>query len=155
MRIGVLTSNECRHRYAVNVLRERCQVTAVCYQDTGYMPADAAAGEIDENTAAIVRHHFDERRRQEELFFGHNADWVVDSPECATRMVDTGTLHTTDTLEFLCGRAVEAVVVYGTGMIRPALLSAYAGKMINLHLGLSPYYRGTATNFYPLLNGEP
>jgi methionyl-tRNA formyltransferase len=27
--------------------------------------------------------------------------------------------------------------------------------MINLHLGLSPYYRGSGTNFWPLVNREP
>jgi methionyl-tRNA formyltransferase len=26
---------------------------------------------------------------------------------------------------------------------------------VNMHLGLSPYYRGAATNFWPLVNGEP
>src|SRR5207244_13617600 len=28
-------------------------------------------------------------------------------------------------------------------------------RAVNLHLGLSPYYRGHATNFWPLVNGEP
>jgi methionyl-tRNA formyltransferase len=27
--------------------------------------------------------------------------------------------------------------------------------MVNMHLGLSPYYRGTGTNFWPLVNSEP
>jgi len=27
--------------------------------------------------------------------------------------------------------------------------------MINMHLGLSPYYRGSGTNFWPLYNNEP
>ena len=35
------------------------------------------------------------------------------------------------------------------------MLDRYAGRIVNLHLGLSPYYRGTATNFYPLVNEEP
>ena len=47
------------------------------------------------------------------------------------------------------------MVVYGTGLIKPPLLDRFSGRMINMHLGLSPYYRGTATNFYPLLNNEP
>jgi methionyl-tRNA formyltransferase len=34
-------------------------------------------------------------------------------------------------------------------------LDRFPERAINLHLGLSPYYRGTATNFYPLLNEEP
>ncbi|MCP4251676.1 MAG: hypothetical protein GY778_31965 [bacterium] len=155
MRIGILTSNDTRHRYVVNALRAELDVSAVCYQDTGYVPADTAADAIDERTAAIVAHHFDERRRQEQAYFGHDADAVVDSPTCGVRWVDTKTLNTPATLVFLQSCGVEAVAVYGTGLIKSLLLEAYGDRMINLHLGLSPYYRGTATNFYPLLNDEP
>ncbi len=155
MRIGILTSNDIRHRYVVNALRARCDVAAVCYQDTGYVPADTAAEEIDERTAATLAHHFDERRRQEEVFFGHDAAPVQDSAECGVRIVDPRTLNTDETLHFLRKRGAEAVVVYGTGMIKSPLLEAFGGRMINMHLGLSPYYRGTATNFYPLVNEEP
>jgi folate-dependent phosphoribosylglycinamide formyltransferase PurN len=155
MRVGILTSDDVRHRFVVNHLRTRFEVTAVCYQNTGYVPADTAAGAVDEQTAAIVRHHFEERRRQELLFFGHNADPLSDSPACAVRQVGPKTLNTADTLALLKKSGVDAVVVYGTGLIRAPLLQAFAGRMINLHLGLSPYYRGTATNFYPLVNEEP
>jgi phosphoribosylglycinamide formyltransferase-1 len=34
------------------------------------------------------------------------------------------------------------------------VLAAFT-RPINLHLGLSPYYRGAGTNFWPLVNGEP
>jgi folate-dependent phosphoribosylglycinamide formyltransferase PurN len=155
MRFAILTSNDIRHRYVVNSLRAACDVAAVCYQDTGYVPADTAADSIDDCTAAVVKHHFDERRRQEQLFFGHDAEPVTDSPTCGVRVVDTKSLNTPETLTFLRRREVEAVVVYGTGLIKPPLIDAFAGRMLNLHLGLSPYYRGTATNFYPLLNDEP
>ena len=28
-------------------------------------------------------------------------------------------------------------------------------KILNLHLGLSPYYRGAGTNYFPFVNNEP
>lgn len=66
-----------------------------------------------------------------------------------------GELNTAGTLRFLESRGVDAVLVFGTNLIKRPLLDQFAGRIINLHLGLSPYYRGTATNFYPLLNDEP
>ena len=30
----------------------------------------------------------------------------------------------------------------------------YEGRFINIHLGLSPYYRGSGTNFFPFVNNE-
>ena len=155
MRVGILTSDDIRHRYVVNALGARFEVSAVCYQDTGYVPADTAADSIDQGTATVLKHHFDERRRQEQIHFGHNAEPLADSRTCGLRRVGPRTLNSDETLDFLKRRRVHAVVVYGTGMIRSPLLESYAGRMINLHLGLSPYYRGTATNFYPLLNDEP
>ena len=35
------------------------------------------------------------------------------------------------------------------------MLDVFEGRFINVHLGLSPYYRGSGTNFWPLVNGEP
>jgi hypothetical protein len=34
------------------------------------------------------------------------------------------------------------------------LLDAYYQRFLNVHLGLSPYYRGSGTNFWPLVHGE-
>ena len=49
----------------------------------------------------------------------------------------------------------DVVLVFGTGILREPFLSAFEGRILNIHLGLSPYYRGAGTNFWPLVNREP
>ena len=49
----------------------------------------------------------------------------------------------------------NVVVVFGTGILKGDILSRFEGQLLNIHLGLSPYYRGAGTNFWPLVNGEP
>ena len=49
----------------------------------------------------------------------------------------------------------DVVLVFGTGLLKPPLIDAVPGRILNIHLGLSPYYRGAGTNFWPLVNGEP
>jgi methionyl-tRNA formyltransferase len=49
----------------------------------------------------------------------------------------------------------SVVLVFGTGLLAPALIDAFPGGIINIHLGLSPFYRGAGTNFWPLVNREP
>ena len=44
---------------------------------------------------------------------------------------------------------------YGCSIIQEPLLSVFDGRFVNVHLGLSPYYRGSGTNFWPLVNKEP
>lgn len=48
----------------------------------------------------------------------------------------------------------DIVVVYGTLLIGRSLIEA-SPPMINLHTGLSPWYRGSDTIFWPLHDGRP
>lgn len=155
MRVAILTANDIRHRYFVNAIGEERDVGVVCYEDTGYVPARARRDELDEHARAVVDHHFAERTRQEQRYFGHNADRVANGNGRVVWNVNRSTLNSAATVDLLKRQGVDVVLVYGTDLIRPPLLDAYAGRLINMHLGLSPYYRGTATNFYPLLNDEP
>ena len=155
MNVGILTSVETRHRYFVNALRSRVNVVAVGYEETGYQPTSVAATDLTPEEARIVEHHFAERARQEEIFFGADAGFAIDHERCRARRLAPGTLNADDTLAFLESAGVDTVAVYGTNLIKAPLLDHWPGRMINMHLGLSPYYRGTATNFYPLLNEEP
>lgn len=154
MRIGILTSVECRHRHFVQAIRPHADVVAVGYEQTGYSPADTRSYDLTPAEERIVAEHFAERTRTEHAFFGDPPP-VTDGRHCRVLHIPPGQLNTQQTLAFLRQAEVEAVLIYGTNLIKTPLLEAFAGRMINLHLGLSPYYRGTATNFYPLLNDEP
>jgi methionyl-tRNA formyltransferase len=155
MRLGVLTSVDTRHRYFANAIGENFDVVAIGYERTGYAHAEIDASDLTPEEAGIVADHFAERLRQEEIFFGAKADWATEDGSCAVRHLQPGTLNRDETLALLDGAGVDTVAVFGTNLIKPPLLGHWPGRMINMHLGLSPYYRGTATNFYPLLNGEP
>ena len=49
----------------------------------------------------------------------------------------------------------DAMIVFGSSIIREPILSlGKKNKFINLHLGLSPYYKGNGTNFWPFINDE-
>jgi hypothetical protein len=154
-RLAVLTSVETRHRHFARALCRSGRVRAVLYAPPAYMPAAVDAADLDPRDRAVVIEHFTERARQEEAFFGHDADWVESSSTCRVFRVEPGRMNTPQTAAWLAGCGVDTVLVFGTDLIKPPLLEPARRRMINMHLGLSPYYRGTATNFYPLLNGEP
>ena len=155
MRIAVLTSVETRHRYFAKRLCTDLNVVAIVYEQTGYTPAAVSADDLTAEEAKIVSCHFAERARQEDIFFGAKSCFVIDGEACEVRHIEPGELNTEATLAFLESAGVDTVAVFGTNLIKPPLLNHWPGRMINMHLGLSPYYRGTATNFYPLLNEEP
>src|SRR5690606_30668863 len=66
-----------------------------------------------------------------------------------------GGINDPDVLEWVGAAAPDLIVLYGTSLVRAPLLDTFAGRIVNLHLGLSPYYRGTATNFWALVHREP
>ncbi len=45
----------------------------------------------------------------------------------------------------------DLIISYGCSIIKEPLISIFKNKIINIHLGLSPYYRGSATNFWPFV----
>lgn len=57
-------------------------------------------------------------------------------------------------LKLLAELKPDIVIVYGTLIIGRKVIAA-SPKLINLHTGLSPIYRGSDTIFWPLHNGEP
>jgi len=164
MKLGILTSIETRHRYFANALRAGFDVVAIGYEEVGYRPAAVSTAGLSAEEAEIFERHFSERDCQEQRYFGHDSAFVNSDGRCRIRHIPPGTLNTDETLAFLRGGGptgearsdpVDAVAVYGTSLIKAPLLGCWPGRMLNLHLGLSPYYRGTATNFYPLLYDEP
>lgn len=155
MKVGILTSVETRHRYFVNRICDHFEVRAVVYERTGFDPAAVDGFDLTPDESRIVAGHFAERTRQEEEFFGTKSAFIADGGRCGVQIIEPGEVNSATTLEFLQSHDIETVVVYGTSLIKTPLIDTWPGRMINMHLGLSPYYRGTATNFYPLLNGEP
>jgi hypothetical protein len=48
----------------------------------------------------------------------------------------------------------DAILVYGTSVVKDSVLSLAREICLNMHTGISPHYRGTACAFWPVVNGE-
>jgi hypothetical protein len=97
--------------------------------------------------------HLDARARSESDFFGAFAALV---PDCSNPAELTrGCINDAGYCREIVGLGADLLAAYGCSIIRDPLLSAFAGRFLNVHLGLSPYYRGSGTNFWALVNGEP
>jgi methionyl-tRNA formyltransferase len=101
----------------------------------------------------MIRRHFDARDASEEAFFA--ADDDVRVPASAVHALPPGGCNEGVAMEAMRRAKPDVVCVFGTGLLKQPLIDAFAGRILNLHLGLSPYYRGAGTNFWPLVNGEP
>jgi methionyl-tRNA formyltransferase len=147
MRVIVLTSSMRRHRYVANTLQQKLDVACVWQEEKSFEPLRYAT---DPGEEAVIARHFDAREVSEETFFsGH------DRVQAPARVVSPGGCNAAAEIDAMRRLAPDAVLVFGTGLLKEALIATFPRRILNIHLGLSPYYRGAGTNFWPLVNGEP
>jgi methionyl-tRNA formyltransferase len=58
------------------------------------------------------------------------------------------------TIALLKECAPDAILVYGTSVVKDSVLGIAKDYCFNMHTGISPYYRGTSCAFWPVVNGE-
>lgn len=114
-----------------------------------------------ENNSKIIniisnkqKDHFYERSQSEKDIF----NWFLNLdeytyPNCD--YVNYGWFSSDDCLNKLKKISPDLILVYGTSILKGQIISRYRKRIINLHLGLSPYYRGAGTNYFPFVNNEP
>jgi folate-dependent phosphoribosylglycinamide formyltransferase PurN len=147
VRAIVLTSAMRRHNFVANTLASRFEVSCVWREEKSFEPLRYAVSRQDE---AVIERHFAARDASENDYFGDHAE--VRPP--SRRVAPDGCNQPNEILA-MRRESPDIVLVFGTGLLRQPLIDAFQGRILNIHLGLSPYYRGAGTNFWPLVNREP
>ena len=147
VRAIVLTSTMRRHQYVANTLAAQLDVVGVWQEQKSFEPMKYAASAEDE---AVIARHFTARDEAEDDYFADHG--AVRAP--ARRLPPKGCNDPAE-IEAMRQLQPDVVLVFGTSLLGQPLIDAFAGNVINIHLGLSPYYRGAGTNFWPLVNREP
>jgi folate-dependent phosphoribosylglycinamide formyltransferase PurN len=149
MNIALFTSNHLRHKYIANQLTEKLPVTLIICEEKSDKIENFSA--YNDEDIQLLESHFIEREKTEKLFFGNNISFpttveVINLP--------FGQLNSEETVEVLEKNEINLVLLFGTSLIKPLILDHFPDRVINLHLGLSPYYKGSGTNFFPIVNEE-
>jgi methionyl-tRNA formyltransferase len=151
VRAILLTSTFRRHQAVANYAATRCDLVGVWQETKTFVPERHAASAEDH---AVIQAHFDARDASEALYFA-GAKTLKLSRGAVARTVEGNGCNDSREVAAMAALRPDVVLVFGTGILREPLVSAFAGRIINIHLGLSPYYRGAGTNFWPLVNREP
>lgn len=148
-KIIILTADELRHDYFkirfalekdIDVLKTYCDRTKKKYNFDNTAEKD------------IKNIHFTSRYRTEQDFFEEYVLSFQDNSE--SEYIERGEINNDKYIENICKLNPDLIVTYGCCIIKPKLIKLFRDKIINVHLGLSPYYYGSGTNFHPFVNGE-
>ena len=140
----ILTSNAPRHVYFANRLAGQFDIKGIISEPK----FDYFAEQREESE--LVRQHFDRLARYEKQYLGEFASF----PDCPTLSVDKQRINEAETLQWALDKQADVVLLFGTGILGTRWLSAFEERIVNLHLGYSPRYRGAATLFWPFVHDE-
>ena len=133
-KVILCTSSEDRHKYVASEL-SRFDIDLLVLHEkkiTYYLP-----------------HHLQQRQKIEHNTFGgliHSDYHYV--------YIEEGEINKSSCSKIIKNFSPDYFVSYGCSIIKDHILDNIKCPKINIHLGLSPYYRGTATNFWPIYNQQ-
>jgi phosphoribosylglycinamide formyltransferase 1 len=151
VRAIVLTSTALRHRFLVHAVDSRLELVGVWQEAKRFAPLELPGTDDDR---AVIAGHFRGRDESEREYFGAHESFRL-SPAVVRRAVPPGGCNLPPEVAAMRLLAPDVVLVFGNEILRDDVIASFRGRLINLHLGLSPYYRGSGTNFWPLVNREP
>ena len=151
MKITLFTSNKQRHNYLINLLSNVCEELFVIQECGTIFP-----GIIPDHyqASSILKKYFENVNRAQTKLFGNayinNLKKNIKILPMLSSDLNQCSMHTLS--DFLNS---DLFVVFGSSFIKGELIDYLVEKTINIHAGVSPYYRGTDCNFWALYDGNP
>jgi methionyl-tRNA formyltransferase len=141
----IITGNQSRHKYFISQILNHFDVLCII-SETKFDYIKEFNDKVD---GEIIKEHFDSRSISENKYFSN-----IPLPK-NTWELEKGEVNSDEIIDRLGHMNADFILLFGSSIIKPRLLNIYSSKVINLHLGLSPYYRGSGTNFWPLVDNKP
>ena len=152
MDIVILTNSYLRHKAFVKRLQKsnKINLKGVFYEKNHPFKLISS-----NNNDCIKTRHLDARDVSEQDTFGWFLNFNDKKIVKEELSVNRGWFSTNEALKKIKNLQPDLIIVYGTSIIKGPILEIFHNRIINIHLGLSPYYRGSGTNYFPFVNNEP
>jgi|GEM_PF-550441 len=150
-KIIIITGNELRHIFfrkflssfdTLIVLATYCEAENIPLIETISNDADVT----------LRNKHLTLRAQTEKDFFEPFCDRIIDNSNPV--FIKKNEINSDTMVAVICNLNPDLIISYGCSIIKEPLIAAFKNKFINIHLGLSPYYRGSGTNYWPFVNNE-
>ena len=152
MKITLFTSNKNRHNYLINLLSEVSDELCVI-QECGTIFPGILPGHYQ--TSPTMKKYFENVDNAQSRLFGNS---YVNNKKKNIKILTmlSGDLNQCSMNLLSDFLKSDVYVVFGSSYIKGELLNFLINqKAINIHAGISPYYRGTDCNFWALFDDNP
>tara|TARA_B100000029_G_scaffold252290_1_gene249227 strand:+ start:1952 stop:2740 length:789 start_codon:yes stop_codon:yes gene_type:complete len=151
MKITIFTANQLRHNFFVNLLSEISDEIYVVQENRTVFPGKVSGYY---NVSKFADNYFSKVINAEKKIFG---DSFLNFNKKKIKILplsfgDLNKYNLEDLKHFLKS---DIYIVFGSSYIKGKLVNfLIKKKAINIHMGVSPYYRGTDCNFWALYDGN-
>lgn len=152
-RVIILTGTSYRHQFFGSFLASSKDLEVIKIYTEEVANANAYAASSAANDSNILRWHFSMRERSEREYF--EAKLLGYTNAINITRLERGQINSDKVIDEIIGLNPDLIISFGCSIIKGRLLTIFSGRFINVHLGLSPHYRGSGTNIWPLINSEP
>ncbi|NMP03401.1 methionyl-tRNA formyltransferase [Pseudoalteromonas arctica] len=149
MSIVFICGSHPRHAYIAKVLAETGYLKHLIIE-TREEHVPSPPDSLSEELKVLFNHHFRERSRVETFFFGETV-W----PNVPITKVTKNELDSAQVKEIIAKHATSLLISYGCHKLSTDALSNAPKHKWNCHGGLSPWYKGAITHFWPSYLLEP
>lgn len=149
MKIVFITGNHPRHAYMARAIASTGLLDTVIIEQRENFKL-SVPNNIPDDLKLLFTHHFNERDRIEGVFFD-KIDW----PEVNLVNIAIEQLNSSKIRSLLTQVKPDLLLTYGCHMLDDETLKCVQGEKWNCHGGLSPWYRGATTHFWPSYMLEP
>lgn len=150
MKITVFTSNQPRHLALVSKLASISDTTYAILECNTIFP-----GKVQDffKKTEVMKRYFENVMKAEKSLYG---DVTFSKNNIKTLSIKSGDLNLLNQEQLEGALDSDLYVVFGASYIKGWLIDyLVARKAINIHMGISPYYRGSSCNFWALYDSKP
>lgn len=152
MKITLFTANQKRHNYFINLLSKISDELYVIQENRtifpGIVPNHYPASEL-------MKKYFLKVKDSENRIFGNDGIKISNSNVCILPMLAKDINFCS--IDFLSNfLKSDLYIIFGSSFIKGELVDFLIdNEAINIHTGISPYYRGTDCNFWAIHDKNP
>lgn len=145
-----MSGNAPRHIHiAAQLYRSGFLKAWVIEEREAFVPEPPAG--ISSDLKGLFIRHFRERQESEHRFFSDGLKTGIKVPQL---LISREELNSPKVISFCRAHSSELLLSYGVHKLQPSVLECFP-ECWNIHGGLSPWYRGVATLFWPSYFLEP
>ena len=146
----VITGNKLPHKYFLNQLSSQLTLSAVFIENVQYPDPFFNS---DEERKTWDEFFLIRQKTEKSLLQIYENSFPQKNQKIFN--IEKGCLNSDKTLQLIQKINPTKIIIFGTNLLSSKYLKLYQDRILNLHIGLSQYYRGSSCNFWPIYDLKP